>query len=130
MNTGKFDILFILVGLASLTMMADDANIVDNAVNLSPLLQAMILAISAIIIASFIVLASAIDRKCSEDYLYQIMANAGLVGTVTCLLANLFWLFAMAIWKLPDLTGQNLAGITLLAWVIGYYWFRYRGLKS
>lgn len=128
MNINKFDALFIFAGIASFSMMADRANIAENVEILSPVLQAIILATSGIIIASFIVFASAIDRKCTEDYLYQIISNAGLVGVATCLLGNMFWLVAMAIWDLPDLTGQNLAGLTLLAWVIGYYWFRFRGL--
>ena len=130
MNTGKFDIFFIFPGLASLPMMADGPSKSEPLIALSPVPQVLILALIGSLIASFIVFASAIDRKCTEDYLYQIIANASLVGVATAMLVNMFWLLGVAIWGLPELSGQNMAGITLFGWIVGYYWFRFRGIAS
>ncbi len=130
MNTGKFDILFILAGVASLPMMADGPSKIEPLITLTPLPQGLILAFIGSLVASFVVFASAIDRKCTEDYLYQIISNASLVGIATALLINMFWLLASSIWGLHELSGQNMAGITLFGFIVGYYWFRFRGVAS
>lgn len=130
MNTGKFDIFFIFPGLASLPMMADGPGLSEPLITLSPIPQVIILALLGSLIASFIVFASAIDRKCTEDYLYQIISNASLVGVATAMLINMFWLLATSIWGITELSGQNMAGVTLFGWIVGYYWFRFRGITS
>lgn len=130
MNVGRLDILFIFGGIASMPMMADTPNKSEPLITFSSGPQVMILTLIGSLIASFIVFASAIDRKCTEDYLYQIISNASLVGVATALLINMVWLLGSSIWGLPELSGQNMAGITLFGFIIGYFWFRFRGIAS
>ncbi len=130
MNVGRLDILFICGSIASLVMMADGPSKSEPLIILSPVPQVMILALIGSLMASFIVFVSAIDRKCTEDYLHQIISNASLVGISTALLINVVWLLGSSIWGLPELSGQNMAGITLFGFIIGYFWFRIRGITT
>lgn len=88
-------------------------------------LTAMALATSIVVAA-----ASAIDRRCTEEYVFQIMANAALVALAATMLVHLGWIIAKKMIGLPELDSDNIIGITVIAWVVGYYWFRVRGIAQ
>lgn len=90
--------------------------------------QGAILIPITLLLGVIIAAASAIDRRCSEEYTFQVMANAALTALATTMMVNLFWLIGVKTLDLPDLSGENMAGIMVIAWVLSYYWFRMRGI--
>ena len=77
-----------------------------------------------------VAIASAIDRRCSEEYLYQIMANSALVGVASTMLVHLCWVIGIKMFDLPDLSAENMVGVSMLALILSYYWFRLKGIAQ
>ncbi|MEZ5708065.1 MAG: hypothetical protein R3E02_01610 [Blastomonas sp.] len=75
-------------------------------------------------------LAAKIDRRCSDDYGFQLMANAAVVGVVATLFISLIWDmdFVAALGIAPP-DGRALNGVLLLSWASGYAIYRFRGLN-
>jgi len=92
--------------------------------------QAALVAPATLIIAIVIAIAAAIDRRCNEEYLFQILANAALVGVAASMIIHLFWVIGIKAFNWPDLAAENMVGVTTLAWISGYYWFRLRGISQ
>lgn len=130
MTTRKLDIFLILPALAGLTMIADGPKTLHEVIALTPMIQTLLLIGGTIIAAVLAVFGSNLDRRCAEDYLFQILANAAHIAVIVTVLVNMFWLLAMLAFHLPHMTGQNLCGVLVLGWCFGYYWFRLRGVKA
>ncbi len=129
-TTGILDKVLILPAIASIMMIADTANDTASFSDGSPALVVAIIA-ATVVFALLAIVATKIDRRCAEDYAYQIVANAALIGLTTTVLINMVWLFALTFGSgLPTPSGQMMTGILTLSWCIGYYWYRFRGLQS
>ena len=129
LSPGKLDLLFILPAIVSIRMIADTPNKANAAFTLDPVMQGIMLVAGTILIGFLILLGSDLDRRFTEDYLFQMLANAALIAVGTTALINMFWLGAMQFYQLPELTAQNITGVMVLAFFLGYYLFRFRGVK-
>ncbi|WP_305096081.1 hypothetical protein [Croceibacterium aestuarii] len=89
------------------------------------------IALGAALLAWLLASRSRLDRRCSEDYLYQLLATGAMVGMFTMLLASVPWAldFIRDAVGLRDLRGNDMLAIGLLGWGVGYFTFRIRGLK-
>lgn len=129
-SPGKLDVVLIVPLIATLMMVGDEPARESVTWGLSPFAQAAILGVATALLALFVAKATSFDRRCSEEYIFQVMANAALVALGTMALFNLFWLIAMKFYPIPELAGTNMVGITILAWILSYYWFRFRGMAQ
>jgi hypothetical protein len=91
---------------------------------------AFLLTVPAVLGILFAVLSRA-DRRCADDFAFQLLASGALVGMLTMFLFHTFW----ALDFLPDalgirgLRGQDMLAAGLLGWACGYFTFRLRGLN-
>ena len=127
-SPGKLDMVLIVPLIATLMMVGDEPARESVALGLSPFAQAAILGSVTTLLALFVAKATSLDRRCSEEYVFQVMSNAALVALGTMALFNLFWLIAMKFYPIPELAGTNMVGIAILAWILSYYWYRLRGV--
>ena len=127
-SPGKVDVAAVAPLIASLMLIGDSPGAQSVVMEVSPLLQTGGLGLATAVLVAFVAKASSLDRRCSEEYLFQVMANAAFVALGTMALINLGWLIATKFYPLRELTGQNMTGITILAWILSYYWYRVRGL--
>ncbi|MBV7265411.1 hypothetical protein [Erythrobacter ani] len=127
-NIGRLDWFFILPLFASATMIAEIDGPRESVTTITQFTQGAILVPATLVIAMAVAAGSAIDRRCSEEYMYQVLANSALVAVGTTMLVNLFWVIGMKAFDLPDMSAENMVGVTVLALVLSYYWFRWRGI--
>ena len=130
MSPRKFDIVSILPLGASVMMIGQAPKAQSIAPAWSELVQAASLGGATLVLAFLVISTTALERRCSEEYVFQVMANAALVGLGTATLLTLIWLIAMKYYAIPELTGTNTLGIAILAWLLSYYWYRLRGLAQ
>ncbi len=71
-------------------------------------------------------LMAALDRRWTEEYHFQLMANGAIIGVITAVFANMIWLFFVD--TLGSLTPNNLIGMIMIGWGLGYFFYRFRGL--
>lgn len=126
----RLDWLLALPLIAGITMIAETGNARETAVDIGPWAQGAALLILGVIISLGVAAMSAIDRRCSEEYVFQVMANAALVAFASTALINMIWAMAALAFNLPQTSGQNITGVLMISWVLGYYWFRWRGIAS
>jgi hypothetical protein len=89
---------------------------------------ALLLAIPAVVAVVFGVGTSA-DRRCADDYAYQLLATSAMVGMFTMIGVSALWaldFLADAI-AIRGLRGQDTMAIGMVGWGVGYFAFRIRG---
>lgn len=95
-----------------------------------PWLSLIILAIAVPLIAIALALGSAVDRRCSEDYVFQLIASASLVSVTTALFAYVIWdIAAKFLTYLRPAYGDDFVGLLIIGWAVGWFVFRIRGLQ-
>lgn len=126
----RLDMFLVLPLGASLLMIGEAAK--EGAVShiFTSWEQAGLLGIGTLVLVFLVAKATAFDRRCSEEYIFQLIANAALVGLGCMAIVNVIWLLATKFYAIPELTGQNMTGIAMLAWILAYYWYRMRGLQE
>lgn len=90
---------------------------------------ALLLAVPAIL-AVILAIGSSADRRCADDYAYQLLATGAMVGMFAIIGANAIWAIdalrdAIGI---RDLRGPDMMAIGMIGWFFGYLTFRVRGL--
>ncbi len=121
---------FLLLPLAASLMMMADKGKVDAALTSGSATQVMLLAAATLVVAILAVLGTKIDRRCTEDYIYQILSNAALIAVVTAVMMNMAWgIVTVVDISMPRLTGQMMTGIVGFSWCTAYYWYRWRGVQ-
>jgi ABC-type tungstate transport system substrate-binding protein len=71
-----------------------------------------------------------LDRRCSEDYRFQLMAQSALVAVFTTFVVYAaFDDFLLGYW-LGVLSGRNVVGIMLGAWAFAYFVYRVKGARA
>lgn len=129
MSIKQLDWFIALPLLASLAMIAEIDAPRDSVLALTSLAKGAILIGLAAVICAIVAASSAIDRRCSEEYAFQIMANAALVAFATTMLVDLAWVIGEKTWDFPELASDNILGILTFSWALSYYWFRLRGIS-
>lgn len=85
----------------------------------------------SLVLAWILAFGTSADRRCADDYAFQLLASGSIVGMFTMIIASVFW----ALDFLPDalgirgMRGQDQMAIGMVAWAVGYFTFRIRGLK-
>lgn len=130
MTIGRLDWFLVLPLAASALMIAEIDPPRESFVSVAQWEQAAILLPITLVLSVMVAIASAIDRRCSEEYLYQIMANSALVGVASTMLVHLCWIIGIKMFDLPDLSAENMVGVTMLALILSYYWFRLKGISQ
>ncbi|WP_298470991.1 hypothetical protein [uncultured Erythrobacter sp.] len=130
MTVQRLDWFVALPLLASVVMIVEIDPPRESILSIGPFVQGMIVIALSLVVCVSIAAASALDRRCSEEYVFQIMANAALVGFASTMLINLLWLIGVKVFGLPDLSSENMIGILTLCWALAYYWFRIKGIAQ
>ncbi|WP_438730758.1 hypothetical protein ACR9YC_05115 [Parasphingorhabdus sp. DH2-15] len=127
--TAMFAMLFITGLMLLVRNSFDDIEPIADIAN--PLASSLALIIGVPIISFGLVIASNLDRRCTEDYTFQLMANAAQVAVITMLALNLLssFDFLNELTGLRELQKDDMIGITLVSWATAYFIFRQRGLK-
>jgi hypothetical protein len=69
------------------------------------------------------------DRRCADDFAFQLLATSAMVGMFTMIGVNTLWaldFLADAI-DIRGLRGQDMMAIGMVGWGVGYFGFRIRG---
>lgn len=130
LTPGKLDVFLVLPLGAALLMIGEAAKEQAAVHSFTPWEQTAMLGAGTLILVLLVVKATAFDRRCSEEYIFQLMANAALVAMGCMALVNVIWLLAVKFFAIPELTSQNITGIAILAWILSYYWYRLRGVSQ
>lgn len=129
-SVNKLDWFLILPFIAGLAMIAEIDPPRETVVAIGPWLQLALAGTLAAMVSLIVAAASALDRRCTEEYVFQILANASLVAFASTMLVHLFWVIGAKTLNLPDPSGENVVGIITVAWATSYYWFRAKGLAQ
>ncbi|MEP0189504.1 MAG: hypothetical protein ABJP70_02490 [Erythrobacter sp.] len=130
MGINRLDWFLVLPLLASGTMIAEIDPPRESVLSISQWEQAGILVPITLIISLLVAIGAAIDRRCSEEYLFQIMANSALVGVASSMFVHLAWVIGVKVYDLPDMAAENMVGVTMFSLITAYYWFRFRGISQ
>ncbi len=124
------DITFALMGGGAIVVLAVDTPSTDpaGAASVSPLLGGGILAAMIVAVALLMCKASALDRRCADDYTYQTLALSAVIGLLTMVVGHALWAadFLLGRW-LPDPGAGDMVLLALAGWAIGYLYYRLRG---
>lgn len=129
-STRYLDWFLILPFLAGLAMVAEIDPVREAALPLGPWAKGALLTALALVVSLIVAGVSAVDRRCTEEYAFQMMANAALVAMAATMLVHAGWLIAAKAMSLAALESDNIVGIMVIGWVTAYYWFRQRGIAS
>ncbi len=87
--------------------------------------------ILTIIMASYAVWGARLDRRCAEDYVFQLITNAALIAVITSLMSHAIWDMSFLNERgLPKPTSGDMIGVMILSWAMGYTFYRLRGLNG
>lgn len=96
-----------------------------------PVRDIVLLLGGSLVLSWLLAFGSSADRRCADDYAFQLLASSALVGMLAMFLASALW----ALDFLPDalgirgMRGQDQMAIGMVAWGVGYFTFRIRGLN-
>ncbi|QIQ87366.1 hypothetical protein [Erythrobacter sp.] len=126
----RLDWFLVLPLIAGLALVAEIDPPDDPAITLGPFIKGAVIALVALLVSLAVAAASAIDRRCTEEYAFQIMANAALVAVAATMLTHAGWIIAGKFVGLPALESDNVVGVMVIGWIASYYWFRLRGIAA
>ena len=91
----------------------------------------VLLLVGSLALGWLLAVGTSADRRCSEDYAFQLLASGALVGMLATILASVVWAldFLPEALGLRGMRGQDQMAIGMIAWAVGYFTFRIRGLK-
>jgi hypothetical protein len=90
-----------------------------------------VLLAGSLVLAVLLALGSQADRRCADDYAYQLLATGAMIGMFTTIGANIFWAldFLPDAIGIRDMRGQDQMAIGMIGWGVAYFTFRIRGLR-
>ncbi len=131
-TTGKTDIMFIFLALVSIILFINDPS--DEVLPppvFSQYAMAAIAIISTFLLSLLASKSADLDRRCAEEYAFQMIANAAIIAVITTMFTHAIWdLDALNRIGLPKPSSGQMIGVMVLSWSIGYAFYRIRGLKS
>ncbi|SIN68687.1 hypothetical protein SAMN02745824_1827 [Parasphingorhabdus marina DSM 22363] len=114
----------LIVGLGLLVLeVQDPAQYVAAKWSASAVAAAAI--VLTLIIALLATVVAALDRKKTDDYHFQIMANSAIIANITAIFVHMVWNLAEP--RLGTMSVQIMIAILLFAWGLGYFFYRWRG---
>ncbi|MEM1050878.1 MAG: hypothetical protein AAGI28_02170 [Pseudomonadota bacterium] len=130
LNIRWLDWFFVLPVLAGITLVAEIDPPRDVKLVINGWVQGGMLLSATLLISLMVAITAAIDRRCSEEYAFQILANAALVAFASTMFVNLLWGIGAKVFELPEISAENLVGVMTLSLVFSYYWFRVKGIAQ
>ena len=90
-----------------------------------------VLLVLPLILAVILAFISRADRRCSDDYSYQLLAAGAMVGMFTMMIASVVWSldFLSDEIGVRGMRGQDQMAVGMIGWGVAYFTFRIRGLK-
>ncbi len=126
----KPDWMFCFIMLAGLGMLiisiVEPNEVFDGTV--SPIVRLFFLAPLTLLLSCVATFAAALDRRKTEDYYFQLMANGAIVAAITTIFVHMVWLIFAK--QMGTLTAESLIAILMLSWGLGYFFYRIRGLTA
>ncbi|MEE9432871.1 MAG: hypothetical protein V3V15_01355 [Sphingorhabdus sp.] len=132
MSVGKVDIVMLVLVAAGVTLLFDLPDKTPAyAVPISTAAKAGLAVLATAIFSLLAAWGANMDRRCGEDYVFQLIANAAVVAVTTTMLAHVVWdLNVLNGLGLPKPASGDMVGVMMLSWAFGYYFYRFRGLKA
>ena len=131
-SVGKVDIVMLVLVVAGVTLLFSGPDkAAAYVVPVSTAVKAGLAVLATAIIALLATWGANMDRRCGEDYVFQLVANAAVVAVITTMATHLVWdLSLLNNLGLPKSTSDDIIGVMMLSWAFGYYFYRFRGLKA
>lgn len=133
----SMNILFsflLIFGIVSLIVDLQDApeleRIIAAAESANPWLAFAILLPTTLLISLLFSIGTKLDRRCSEDYAFQVMATAALAALPTVLFAHLVWqILAKMNLGAPMPMGSDMVSLMLISWAAAWFTLSIKGLR-
>jgi len=131
MTLGMTNLIAAVVLLAGIAILVNGSLLpeLEIAPSASPARDiALLLAIPAVL-AVIIGVGSSADRRCADDFAYQLLATSAMIGMFTMIGANAFWAldFVGDAIGIRGLRGPDMMAIGMVGWGVSYLAFRVRG---
>lgn len=81
--------------------------------------------ISIVLLATMM---SALDRRHTDDYHFQILSNAAVTAIIAAIFVNLVWSVVHPV--LGSMSVELFIAIILFCWGLAYFFYRWRGLAA
>jgi hypothetical protein len=117
----------LLVASGTFLFMSQSDLEIGGGLAVSPMIKGL-LVFGLVLLVSFLsTIGISLDRKLADDYYFQLMANGAIVGIIT----NLMIVAVFVLFKdwLPALTIKDIFSTLMAGWSLGYFFYRWRGLK-
>ena len=94
-----------------------------------PLLSGLAAVTMILIVGLIITKIAALDRKGSEEYTFQLLANGAVVSVMTTMFVTLLWTSDLLLspW-LGEPSSSHVIAMLLGSWSVGYFTYRIRGV--
>lgn len=124
------DFVFIMLGLASILAFTQVGaeEVAAISASSSPGLLAGVMIVATIVLSMLAALAFRLDKRRTDEFALQAMANGAVIALMVTFLTNLVLGFApvMAPWLVKP-SGDLLMAVLMGSWASGYMIFRLRG---
>jgi len=132
MSAGKVDIVMLVLVVAGVTLLFSGPDkAAAYVVQVSAAVKAGVAVLATAIIALLATWGADMDRRCGEDYVFQLIANAAVVAVITTMFVHLVWdMNFLNGLGLPKPASSDIIGVMMLSWAFGYYFYRARGLNQ
>ena len=131
-STKFADTCFVILAIAGVTLIFKEDSSAQLAIEAwNPWVETVGAIILTALMAMWAVYGTKLDRRCADDYTFQIVSNAALVAVVTALFSHAIWDFSLLNEQgLPKPTSGDMVGVMILSWAMGYGFYRFRGLNA
>ena len=131
-SVGKLDILMLVMVAAGVTLLFDGPDkATTHVVTISIAAKAGLALLATALTALLATWGADMDRRCAEDYAFQLIANAAVIAVITTMFVHLIWdMNFLNEMGLPKPASGDIIGVMMLSWAFGYYFYRARGLKQ
>lgn len=83
------------------------------------------------IMAAYAVWGAKLDRRCADDYVFQLVTNAALIAIITTIMSHAIWDLSFLNERgLPKPTTGDMLGVMILSWAMGYGFYRMKGFNA
>ncbi len=131
-STRFADISFSVLALAGAYLIFKEPSSAALAIDSwNPWLELGCAFILTIIMASYAVWGAKLDRRCAEDYVFQLVTNAALIAVITSIMSHAIWDMSFLNERgLPKPTSGDMLGVMILSWAMGYGFYRIKGFNA
>jgi len=131
-SVGKVDIVMLILVVAGTTLLFSGPDkAAAYVVPVSAAAKAGLAVLATAIIALLATWGTNMDRRCAEDYVFQLITNAAVIAVVSTMFVHLIWdMSFLNEMGLPKPESSDAVGVMMLSWAFGYYFYRFRGVKA